>query len=126
MLDESVHSPRGLPLVGSQAIGDLGECRAVEKHGEQREITLVEARHGRLEILTRHGGDDGLAMRDSADGIQHFRRRRTFVDKAVGLRGSRGDGQRRARVSGVDEDARGCGAGLDAAAQRERVSPAGS
>jgi len=53
MLDESVHSPRGLPLVGSQAIGDLGERRAVEKHREQREITVVEASHGRLEILTR-------------------------------------------------------------------------
>ena len=39
MVDESVHSPRGLSLVGSQAIGDLGERRAVEKHGEQREIT---------------------------------------------------------------------------------------
>ena len=53
MLDESVHSPRGLPLVVSQAIGNLRERRPVEKHCEQREITVVEASHGRLEILTR-------------------------------------------------------------------------
>ena len=95
MLDEPVHSPCGLPLVGSQAIGDLGKCRAVEQHGEQRQITLVDASHGRLEILTRHRGDDGLAVRDPADRIQQFRRGRALVDKTVGLRGSRGDGQRR-------------------------------
>ena len=48
--DDLLSSSSGFAFVGSQALGDRQDGRAVEEHREDREVGVLEARDGRLEF----------------------------------------------------------------------------
>ena len=116
--DDPPRAPGYLRRVGTQGVRDRVVRLTVEQHREHREVVVVELRDRCLKYVVRDRWHHDFSVGDPADRSEQRMDGLGLVDDAVGLGGTRRDGQGGTRIRRIDDHGRGVWAALDAVALR--------